>query len=217
MSDLRKNIPHIQQDPTSTKCGAVCLKMLYDYYGIDMNLDSIWNEVKWINSRSGTENCAIHKMLKLNRDNGLFSLVLAVADPIQLIRICLKRNIEVMPIYRPEPSALFAHYSIVVDIDDHYVYLNDPLKDASIGAGFRIAIPCFLKLLTPLPGSELGLPNLFLLTGKSDTPLTPCWAWHSSDPSDRHPLELPRFLLNQSITAIPDYNINFVFDSFSRR
>lgn len=217
MSELRKSIPHIQQEPGSAKCGATCMKMILDYYGIQDNIQTIWESVSRYDESLQRNNCNTFLMVQyLHQKHGLFSAFVSIPDPEWLIRVCLKRDVELVPLYRPNLSSGYAHYSVIVDIDEQFIYVNDPEQPYPDGAGLPIKINVFLQMLRPIPNSEINTPHTFLLVSRASRYIVPCQGWNSSTPAEKHDMEMPSFLAGKDmIFAHPDYEV--IFDSLSRK
>lgn len=217
MSHLRKPIPHVVMEPNSAKCGATCLKMLYEYYGIQEDISDIWEAVRWYDKTLNRYNCNTYMMsIHSYKRHNLFSAFVSVLDPISLIRICLKRDIDVIPLYRPDLNSGYAHFSVVVDIDEHFIYLNDPEQPASTGAGYPIQIDVFKNMMLPAFNGEIRIPNTLLLVSKPNRYIVPCLGWNTDNPDVRYELDMPSFLIGNPLFFIhPSYEV--LLNSLSRK
>ena len=134
---MHRNIPHVQQPAGSHQCGAACLQMIYQYYGISSSLDSVWESVRQQSPR-GYAYCSTYRMVCDLRSHGLEAIGVAVNDVTQVIRECHANGIDVILGCQFEKNRSLGHWLVVTMQTDKSVHVNDPAQNRSDGKDYII-------------------------------------------------------------------------------
>lgn len=180
MLRIQKDIPHVQMPENSHMCGAACLKMLYDSYGIDQALPEIWKAVKGIDPNTGRENCRTFNLALHPHKFGLFSVAVSVgSSPTAFIDRCLEWDLDIIFLYRPHIESPLAHFSVITGVSYKGYSINDPELPAASGKNKIMKPNDLTQSMRPISSGEILAPNTFVLVGKPGTSTIPCVARRS--------------------------------------
>lgn len=162
---MYRNIPHIQQPVGSPRCGAACLQMIYQYYGIPFSLDKVWESVRQLSAK-GYPYCSTYRMICDLRSHGLQAFGVAVNDVFQVIRECHANGIDVILGCQFEKNRAVGHWLVATRQTDKNVYVNDPAQNRSQGKDYVIKNSKLEDLMHP-NGDITADNTLILVTNKS--------------------------------------------------
>jgi hypothetical protein len=173
-------IPYEQQrDPANARlCGAACLSMVYRSFEKDSSQAEIWPAISKKN-RFGSMAASTHLMTQDALNRGFQAVAVQTSAPMQTLRNCRESGIRAILNHLMEPNKPAGHYSVLVDVDDKYVYLHDPF----FGPARRMWHAELLDLWRPqeweseISGFVLIAINL---PGPEATPKTECPACRSA-------------------------------------
>ncbi len=155
-----RNLPHVKQPVNLRNCGACCLQMLFQAYGLESTVDHIWSDI------SDLGHCRNMLMLKYLKDKGLQAAIVSVNDLIAVLDICLTNGIEVILNHRLKKDSYYGHYSLYSYQDEKQIYVNDPRDDKPNTA---IKIYKLNDLMKKTPGLEIVQDNTLLLINFKET------------------------------------------------
>ena len=157
----------------SAKCGATCLQMVYSYFKKPLDLETIWRSIK-AGSNQNREYCSTAKMALHGPLNGLFTMAVSSHEPVSLINTCLENDIIPITLYRPDLSSPYAHFSVIVGVDNDIAYLNDPEQNQRKGWRVPIKTDDLVLKMDKAENTEIITSNTFVLVAQADIDLIPC-------------------------------------------
>lgn len=126
MNKKLRVVQHVRQSDAKRNCGAACISMIFRHYNKRGKMDDITNEISI--KVNGNAACGITKMVNFINSKGFKCCAVAVKNVKETIRACRANNIEVIVSYHEPADNSGGHFSLVADLDDENVYLNDPSK-----------------------------------------------------------------------------------------
>jgi Peptidase C39 family len=120
-------IPYERQiEPeTGRTCGAACLSMVYRSFGKEVPQTQIWPSIARPN-RAGHPSSTTYLMARDALTRGFSAIAIQVRHPLQALRICRQFGIRGILNHRLKQDAPAGHYSVMIDLDEKSVVLNDP-------------------------------------------------------------------------------------------
>ena len=163
------DIPYEKQlDPqTSRTCGAACLSMVYRSFGNKVEQCEIWPNISKPN-RFGSIACTTHLMVADAVSRGYLAAAIQVRHPLQTLRLCNEKQIRVILNHRLDANSAAGHYSVLANMDQRGVVLQDPL----FGPARRLSYAELLELWRPTANSEIAGNFLIGIVAKSSAPAT---------------------------------------------
>lgn len=154
MATAPKNIPHIQQPKDTNWCGACCLKMLYEFHGVEHpDLNRIWEYVRGMSWGTGSINCQTYLMAQHAQTVGLNSMVVSCEDPREMMNICQQNGIDMISLCRANLSTIYGHFVVFTGANYKGIYVNDPLLPENKGKNKLYKLGELLPLLRPIKQS----------------------------------------------------------------
>ncbi len=147
-------IPYEQQNyaPSTRQCGAACLRMVYQSFEKVYSQAEIWAAIAK-EDRFGTIAARTYLMTQDALTRGFRAVAVQTSMPIQALQNCCKSGMRVILNHLLELGKPGGHYSVLVNVDDKYVYLHDPL----LGPARRLSHTDLLQLWMPHgPESEIA-------------------------------------------------------------
>jgi hypothetical protein len=171
MSTQSIAIPYEKQsDPQTLRdCGAACLSMVYKSFGVDISPSQIWPLVAKPN-RFGSVASTTHLMALHALKQGLSAIAIQARHPIQVLRLCQENGIRAILNHRPHPGAVNGHFTVLLDIDDKYVVLNDP----ALGPSRRLSHAELMQLWQPQSSASEILGNVVIGIAAAPPALRAC-------------------------------------------
>jgi predicted double-glycine peptidase len=127
------NLKSYRQKPEL--CGPACLKMVLEYYGIQKNEDELANLAGYVPSEGVKVDGLINAATKL----GLNAFYKDFSEIKDLKEYVLDKKIPVIVDWFSTDDG---HYSVVIDIDDKNIYMQDPelgnLRTLDVGTFKRV-------------------------------------------------------------------------------
>lgn len=154
------DIKPFQETLGKSMCGPASLKMIFDYYGFDKTEEEIAKMCDW-NEKLGVSDKGIKKAsealgLKVEIKN---------ESSFKDIKDYLDKKVPVIVnwftrgrIDYGESEVPDGHYSVVVDLDDEFIYLQDP----EIGKLRKIKRDNFMKAWFDFEGENISKENLIM-------------------------------------------------------
>ena len=168
-----------ESDPQISRgCGAACLSMVYRSFGMDVPQTEIWPLIAKQN-RFGSIASTTHLMALHALSKGLSAVVIQARHPLQVLRLCRDGGMRAILNHRPQPGVSTGHYTVLVDIDDKYVVLDDP----SIGAPRRMSHAELLQLWQPQSSASEIAGNVVIGIAREPAPIAACEFCHTAIPS----------------------------------
>lgn len=200
VSYIMKRIFHTQMPHGSAKCGATCLQMVYSYFKKPLDLETIWRSIK-AGSNQNREYCSTAKMAMHGFSNGLFTIAVSSHEPVRFINTCLENDIIPIPLYRPDLTSPYAHFSVIVGIDNNTVYLNDPEQNQRRGWRVPVKTDDLVLKMDKVENTEIITPNTFVLVSQTDVDLIPCIGRNLAT-GKAEQFDLPRCLADHSLWVL---------------
>ena len=120
-------IPFYPQWKNSRMCGAACLKMLYEYFGIQGDMYQIYRNV----SNGSDTDCMSAKMIIGALNRGLIACCVSCHSLHETIPFCLDHKIEVITLSHQNKRQPYGHFWVVTGIEGNRLLLNDPQKQTA--------------------------------------------------------------------------------------
>ena len=147
-----------QSDSDSNRtCGAACLSMVYRSFGKEVPQDQIWPAIAKQN-QFGRVASTTHLMVADVISRGYGAVAIQVRRPLDSLRFCRESGIRAILNHRVQHESPAGHYSVLVDIDEQYVVLHDPL----LGPSLRLTHAELLTRWQPLAGGSEILGNVLI-------------------------------------------------------
>ncbi len=180
MSTPSPSIPYEKQtDPQSNRgCGAACLSMVYRSFGKEVPQATIWPLIVKQN-RQGSIASTTHLMAQHAAGQGFAAIAIQARHPLQVLRLCRDSGIRAILNHRLQPDSPAGHYTVLVDVDDHYVVLHDPF----FGPARRVPHQELLDLWQPKSSSSEILGNMLIGISDERKPTPACEFCHTEVPS----------------------------------
>jgi hypothetical protein len=162
----------------SRGCGAACLSMVYRSFGMEAPLAEIWPLIAKQN-RFGSIASTTHLMALHALSKGLSAVVIQARHPLQVLRLCREGGIRAILNHRPQPGLSTGHYTVLLDIDDKQVVLEDP----SFSAPRRMSHAELLQLWRPQSSDSEIAGNVVIGIAAEPAAISPCEFCHTAIPS----------------------------------
>lgn len=131
-----RDMPYHAQPKGVRSCGAACLCMIYDHFGIACEQEMIFSEVS--ESFGTQKSCRCYKMVQNASAHGLTAYCISCISAQSAIPDFLNAGFDVIILWHPNKRSNLSHFSTVVSVSNSAinVYLNDP--DEENGGGKNI-------------------------------------------------------------------------------
>lgn len=153
MATASAAIPYDKQidSQASRTCGAASLRMVYRSLGRDIPQHEIWPAISKLGPLGGPASTT-HLIAQDAVNRGFHAVAIQARHPLQVLRLCREWGIRAILNHSLERGSPAGHYSVLVDLDDRYVLLHDPL----FGPARRLTHAELLALWRPqVPNSEI--------------------------------------------------------------
>ncbi|QDV23716.1 cysteine peptidase family C39 domain-containing protein [Aureliella helgolandensis] len=111
--------------PKQRMCGAAALVMAYRRCGIDIDQNSVWDEIAHEFEgfhRASTRDLAVHAL-----QTGLEAVVVQTHLPFQALESCWQNNLPAILNHRVAEASPEGHFSLLAGINHESVFLSDPI------------------------------------------------------------------------------------------
>ncbi len=163
---------------TNRDCGATCLRMVYRSLGKEVAQDEIWPAIAKEN-RFGSVASTTHLMAQDALSRGFAAVAFQARDPLQALRLCSESGTRAILNHRPTYDSPTGHYSVLVNMDERDVVLQDPLY----GPSRRVPHAELLELWQPRFANSEIMGNLLIGIAGEVPAATACWLCRTSMPS----------------------------------
>lgn len=162
MKSSRK-LPHFQQI-NSDSCGAACIQMLLNSWGIDASQKEIWEEVKIPKEHMPGYYCGTGRMVEYLLEKGIICSVISTEQPIKLLEFCQSNNLEAVIMYHRKSNIPAAHFSVFSYKQGNSIFINDPLLTPLEGINRRINSNTLINLMQNIgEHDDIKRNNTFLV------------------------------------------------------
>lgn len=160
-----RTLPYHQQPIKSRQCGAACLCMLYDYFGIPSDQNEIFADISINNS------CRCNLMVQNITKHGLIASCISCKSLEHDIPFLLREGLEIILLHHSSPSSIAGHFSLVSYTEGDKIFVNDPRVGAADGINRRY----YFKSLSRLtkwagPSDEMGASNTMIVVSSPNGP-----------------------------------------------
>lgn len=131
-------------------CGAACLSMIYKYYGISDDQNTVWQRI----AQPDNNGNLYVRTFRLCADllcNGIHSVIIKAVNPLRVLSICNHNDFSAILCYRLNKKSNAGHFTVFEKLKGDYVIVNDPLQRKDR----RISKKTILKLWRPTDGNEV--------------------------------------------------------------
>jgi len=174
------SLPFVRQTHPSS-CGAACLTMIYQHFGLDLNEECVFQDVIGIDVRGG-QNCRTYLMCQDAINKGYAAIAFRADDVRNTIKACRENDIELIVLFHASPGSLAAHFCVINNVLPGGVYLKDPKLDETREKSLKFRELDNLMQATHLPGDDICGNNTMIAISKN--------AWSSGiqckNPKCRH-------------------------------
>ena len=174
MKSSRK-LPHFQQI-NSDSCGAACIQMLFNSWGIDTSQKEIWDKVKIPKEHMPGYYCGTGKMVEYLLEKEIICSVISTEHPVDVLEFCQNNSLESIVLYHRKPNIPAAHFSVFSYKEGNSVFINDPLLNSLEGTNRRINSNTFINLMQNIgEHDDIKRSNTFLVLSppNSNPPIIP--------------------------------------------
>src|ERR1051326_3307301 len=180
MSKGPATIPYEKQADAAAgrMCGAACLSIVYRSFGKDVPQEEIWPAIAKVN-RFGSLASTTHLMAKDALASGLAAVAIQARHPIQALLLCHEAGARAVLNHRLDAHSPAGHYSVMVDIDNKYVVLHDPL----LGPARRISHAELLDLWQPKFANSEIVGGVLIAIAQEPAEQPPCQFCHTPTPA----------------------------------
>lgn len=138
MGNLLK-VPHIKQPKNSPKCGAACAAMLIEYYtDKKVGVDAIWPFVKAISPELNREYCRTNKIGQYISNHHFPCCIVKYENLKDFLIFCNTNEIAPILNHKSFSDGTGGHFSVVKNISNNTVIINDPEKKGSVPVQVKI-------------------------------------------------------------------------------
>lgn len=162
-------------------CGAAALWMVFRSFSILSSQENIWPNIS-VPDTQGRRFAKTYRICAYALKQNLAAIALKAKDPIQVLNLCHKHSIRVILNHRLNRSSSEGHYTVLVDITDKHVTINDP----QYGEGRKYSFGKLLELWQPLPDvphNEIT-GNFLIAISNTTQNQTACVTCHTGIPLD---------------------------------
>lgn len=147
-----------QEDPNG--CGAAAFSMVYNALGRSVFQSVIFKSVAVPDVTTGKGFTCVTWLLYLDAlKRGFHALHVQVINPIEMLKNCYENTIMAIIHERASPSSTVGHASVLIGIDDDYVYQHCP----ALGPNQAFAHNEVRERMLPFRVSDVGLGNSLTL------------------------------------------------------
>ena len=152
-------IKHIKQNLNDNTCGAVCLRMIFNYRKIKGSIDHIYDNIS-DDETFGIRLCKNILILRYLMRRGFQCCVVSVNNLEKVLDIASKNKINVIFNMRPDINSDGGHYVLFLRRINKFVCVNDPAKARG---NTLMSITKLKKCLTPVEFSPIVEKNTLVL------------------------------------------------------
>lgn len=152
-------IRHIRQNPNDNTCGAVCLKMIFNYRRIKGSIDDIYDNIS-DDKTFGMRLCKNILILRYLIKRKFQCCVVSVENLEKVLDIASENKINVIFNMRPDINSDGGHYVLFLKRINKFVCVNDPAKSHG---NTIMSITKLKKCLTPAEFSPIVEKNTLVL------------------------------------------------------
>lgn len=162
-----RKLPHIQQPKNSNSCGAACLCMLYQHYGIPFEYGEIYTDVSDAFGTPPVRTCLSSKMVRNALNRKLIACCISCESIQDTMQRCIAAGIDVICLSHRTPNSFEGHYMLVSCIQGGSLYVNDPLFPSPDGVNKRIRFQTLERLSKSKgPNDQISTSNTLILIAK---------------------------------------------------
>jgi len=152
------DFPHeFQEDPCG--CGAAAFSMVYKALGHPVPQSDVFKAVSVPDVSTEGLTCLVLLLYLDALARGFHALHVRAINPIEMLRDCYQHSIKAITHERAGPSSTVGHCSVLIGIDDDYVYQHC----SALGPNQAFGHNEILERMAPISVSDVGLGNYITL------------------------------------------------------
>lgn len=138
-----RNMPYYAQPEGVRSCGAACLCMVYEYFGIECNQNEIFKDVSRV--MGGKQSCRCSLMVQNAWTQNLAAYCVSCKTLHGAIPAFLAAQFKVIALSHRTDGTNDGHFYLVTDVSGNgrYVYVNDPWPGYKGGKNVRLQLDTF--------------------------------------------------------------------------
>ena len=114
--------------PGNRMCGAAALCMVYDSFGIKTSQQDVWPRISVLDKEGEDKYSMTYLLCADAIKQSLHGIIIQAKNPWKILKLCNENSIRAILLHRLEADSPCGHFTVLVDVDDQFVTLNDPEK-----------------------------------------------------------------------------------------